>query len=462
MFQSRMRLGLMLAALAALALPTRPDDIILHSGEVVEGKLDQEATAKANKGITDQGRMVMVFIVDEKGTRKSYPYKDVKYVHPKKTSWEQRREAEAWYARQKPKDTVASQESIARQCKSKKLDDLAQKHYAKAYELRKESIAKKEKREPSDHIALANWCHKIGLAAEEREQWKEAYLIKKKEMGDELTSAKQCLELAEWCRKADLVDEAMALYEEALVIEPANAVAKKTIGDLKNTIEYKLRAMVAEYEKAKRGWRLTIAIEDNVDAAFLDEWKTKMESLSNFIFEVTEGQFFISEVKIEDDTSNGRIIIEKGKKDWYGMNSKQPAGILAYCKMSGTPQWEVHAPGKAWESVLCHEMFHGIFGLLDEYYQNPQCPCIMRAAPNPQKICNPQTHLGGGRQKEPCWDTIKRRYADVVSPNPKWKYTKEGIRGPNRLSAEEVDGELDWNGIKANKPPPTKVILVDN
>jgi tetratricopeptide (TPR) repeat protein len=451
-----------LAALLLLSSLGTPDDIIMQNGDVIEGKIDQEATSKANKGITDQSRMVMVAIVDEKGTRKTIPYKDIKYVHPKKTSWDLRKEAEEWYSKQKPKDTIGSQESIARQCKSKKLDDYAQKHYKRAYELKLEEQKAKKELKAEDHISLAGWCKKIGLAAEERDQWKAAYLLKKKDFGEELTTAEDCMKLAEWCRKADLTDEAMTLYEEALKIDPANAVARKTITDLKSTIEYKLRAMTAEFQKANRGWVISVAIEDNVDAAFLDEWKKRMESLSSFVFEATEGQFFIVECKIEDDTSNGKIIIEKGKKDWYAMNQKEPQGVLAYCKMSGTPRWEVHAPGKCWESVLCHEMFHGIFGLLDEYYQNPQCPCIMRSAPNPQKICNPQTHLGGGRQKEPCWDTIKRRYQDVVSPNPKWKFTKEGIRGPSRLSAEEVDGELDWNGVKVNKPPAPKFIIIDN
>lgn len=462
MFRSGLRLGFFAIPLLLAGSYGAPDDIIMLDGSVIEGKIDQEATSKANKGVTDQSRMVMVAIVDEKGTKKTIPYKDVKYVHAKKTSWEQRKEAEEWYSKQKPQDTIASQESIGRQCKAKKLEAEAAKHYKRAYELKVAGLKEKKDVKPDDFVSFATWCHKLGLTAEERDQWKAAYELKKKEFGDDLTTAKQCLELAEWCRKADLTDEAMGLYEEALKIDPSNAVAKKTITDLKGTIEYKLKTMVAEYEKVSHGWRLTIAIEDNVDAAYLEEWRKKMESLSKFVFIVTEGQFFITEVKIEDETSNGRIIVEKGKKDWFGMNTKEPSGILAYTKMSGTPKWEVHCPGKSWESVLCHEMFHGIFGLLDEYYQNPQCPCIMRSAPNPQKLCNPQTHLGGGRQKEPCWDTIKKRYADVVSPNPKWKFTKEGIKGPSRLSAEECEGELDWNGIKVQRPPAPKFIIVDN
>jgi hypothetical protein len=251
----------------------------------------------------------------------------------------------------------------------------------------------------------------------------------------------------------------MQCYEEILLIDPTHTSARKAIKEIKDSIEFKLRAMVADYERANRGWRLSVAIEDDASDKFIEEWRQKLENLSQYIFEATEGQFFITEVRIEDQSSNGQIIVDKGKMDWMGMNQPQASGVLAYCRGTGSSRWEVHAPGKTWEAVLCHELFHGIFGLLDEYYQNPQCHCIMRSAPNPQVICNPDTHKPG-RQKEPCWDTIKRRYRDVISPNPRWQTTRSDI--PGKMRATEIDGVLDYNGVRVEKAPPPRFIITDN
>lgn len=442
-----------------LSITLRSDDILLKNGDVLEGKVDDKATADANRG-KPPGNWILIYN-DESGKRQTIQYDEVKHIARKKPSWEVRAENIGWYQKEasKVKDNFSSQNAFARRCKQKSLDEEATKHFRRAYELRKEESKDKEG-DSQYHIDMAKWCDKAGLPEEERQEYKAAFELKKKELTKEATTVKAYTDLAVWCKKAELEEEAIQCYEEILMIDPTHAISRKAIDDLKSSIQYKLKSMITEYDRATRGWKITVAIEDDADPKFLEEWKAKMVNLSQFVFECTEGQFFMTEIRIEDQSSNGRIIVEKGKKDWAGMNQAQASGVLAYCTRSGTPRWEVHCPGKTWESVLCHEMFHGVFGLLDEYYQNPQCPCIMRSAPNPQKLCNPETHLGGGRQKEPCWDTIKRRYKDVVSPNPKWKFTKTGI--PGRGRAEEVDGVLDFNGITVEKAPEPKVIIQDN
>lgn len=437
--------GLLLLAWGASA-----DDIILISGEVIEGKIDEQATSTANRAEKDPSKHVLIITIDDKGTRKLIPANEIKYVVAKKTSWEARREAEEWYGKQRPRDTAPSQETLGKQCRARRLDAEAAEHFQRAYDLKKEALSGKV----DDHIALASWCRKYGLAALEKEQWRAAFELKKNEIGG--------MDLAEWCRKAGLMDEALQLADEVLAKDPGNGAAKKLVSEIRESSEFKLRALVSEYEKAGRGWAIKVAIEDNVNRAYLEEWKKKMALLSEYLFEVTEGQFFLAEVTIEDDTSNGKIIVDKGKKDWAGMDEKEARGVLAYCKFSGTPKWEVHCPGRTWENVLCHELFHGIFGLLDEYYQNPQCPCIMRSAPNPQRLCDAKTHIGGGRQVEPCWDTIKKRFRDVVAPNPKWAFTKQGLKGSNKMSSEELDGELKWGTLSLAKPPEARFNLIDN
>jgi hypothetical protein len=52
----------------------RSDDIVLNSGEVIEGKIDRAATDAANKGKTDPNQTVIVIVTDEAGTRKTIPH----------------------------------------------------------------------------------------------------------------------------------------------------------------------------------------------------------------------------------------------------------------------------------------------------------------------------------------------------------------------------------------------------
>jgi len=445
----------------AAALDSFGDDIILTSGEVIEGKVDNKATAEANKGVADPNRMVYVVITDEKGTTRRIPKSDIKYIMAKKPSWEVRAENLDWYEKSVPKvkDDRASQENFGRQCRSRRLDEQARKHYARALEFRRQEMKDKGAPDADDHVKLADWCRKNALLDDERKEIQAALKLKREEAGKSEDKVRGLLDLASWCKRNDLDTEAMQTYEEVLKIDPQNRTADTAVKTLKNQSNVAFASVTQQYIQAKRAWRITVAVEDNANPPFFKEWEEKLKNLSDFIFEVTEGQFFVHEWVIEDQTSNGDIIIEKGKMDWEGMNSQRASGVLAYCKGSGSPTWEVHCPGKTWESVLCHEMFHGIFGLLDEYYQNPQCPCVMRSAPNPQKICNPQTHLGGGRQKEPCWDTIKKRYSDVTSPNPNWKYTNDAIKGKH--GTIEVDGTLSVGSHKIVKAPSCKVIVVD-
>jgi hypothetical protein len=436
------------------------DDIIMKDGEVIEGKVLQKQTAAANKGVTDPNQMVYIVQVDESGKTRRIRRSQIKYIMAKKPSWEVRKANLAWYEKQskRVKDTRSSQESFARQCSARRLDSQANRHYLRALELRRKDLSKKKKVKPEDYMKLAQWCRKAALLDEEKKEVQRACKMKK-EQALEGDKVKGLLSYASWLKRYDMDEQAITAYEEVLKLDPGNRKATGGIKQLKSSSSYQLAGLANQYIQAKRAWKIKVAIEDNANAGFMKEWEQKLKSLSDFIFEVTEGQFFVYEWILEDQTSNGKIIIEKGKMNWKGMNSARAAGVLAFCRASGTPRWEVHCPGKTWESVLCHEMFHGIFGLLDEYYQNPQCPCIMRSAPNPQKICNPQTHIGGGRQKEPCWNTIKKRYKDVVSPNPNWTYTKEDIKGKGK--AMEVDGYLRIGGKKVPKAPLCKVIIID-
>jgi len=445
-----------LLAFAFLSSSPGADDFILKNGEVIEGKIDQGATNAANRTRTDPASVVLVVSTDEKGTKREIRRDEIKHVVSKKTSWELRREALDWYSKAKDrvKDSASGWESFGRQCRSRRLDEQADAAFRRAYEL---------KATEGDPLALVKWCQKVGLPEEAAEQTRLALDRRRAELDREPDAAKRTrgrIDLAATLRRNGLEEEALKVYEELLATDPANATARAAAEELRESAGIKLKAVLAEWEKAGRVWKFRVAIEDDASAKVMETWKGLLERLSAFIFEATEGQFFVSEWILENQTSNGKIIVDKGKLEWESMQGPQANGVLAYCQGPGLEQWVVHGPGKTWEAVLCHEMFHGVFGLLDEYYQNPMCPCIMRAAPNPQKICGPSNHVGGGMQREPCWDAIKKRHTGVVSPNPSWKYTKEGIKGKG--GAEEVDGELTVGSTRLVKPPVCNVTVIDH
>jgi tetratricopeptide (TPR) repeat protein len=447
-----------IAAAMFASIPARTDDIVLHGGEVVEGKVDRAATEAANRG-KDPSNRVTVIETDDRGTKRTLRNAEISHVVPKKTSWEARKEALAWYEAQKEKakDSLAAWESFGRQCRARKLDELATEAYRKAYGFRRADLEKRAKRGADDHLALAKWCSKSGLMEEEAEQLRAALETKRQEAAASGDPSKALLDVATWCMKQDLVDEAGALFEEVLKADPSNAKAAAGLKSVQENESTKFHGLAKEYIAAGRAFKIRVAVEDNANAQFMETWKEFLESVSDYMFEITEGQFFVYEWTLEDQTSNGKLIIDKGKLEFQSMNGKAVAGLLAYCKSGGTPEWEVHCPGRTWEANVVHELMHGLFGLPDEYNQNPKCACLMRSHPNPQHLCVASTHKGRG---ESCWDRIKKRFQGVVQPNPNWKVTKQGFHG--RVKEELVDGELTIGKHTLTQAPMCKVIVIDH
>lgn len=471
----------LLAALVAAGGPSAwPDVIILKDGSTLECKIKEEKYPDPK----NKGRFVLVVETDEKGTIKQIQNTDIKrdgsnyLIFKGKTSWEKRAAYEKEYATRvkSVKETWESRQALGKWCKSHLLPEKAEENYKIAYKLRSGALDPAKVKDPlAEYLKLAKWCEKdLGLYAEAEKEYAKAYEYKKKEVGAD--DAGKLANLGKWCEQVGLEDQAVAEYTKALELDPKNAVAKASLDRIQSSIEFKTKQLAADYDKNARAWHFTVAIEENVDKKFLEEWGEKIQDLSDYIFVITEGQFFIADCEIEDNTSDAKIIIEKGKLDWRGLNNKQGSGVLAYCQASGTPQWEVHAPGKAAVSVLAHECFHGVFGLPDEYYQNPQCDCVMRSAPNPQKLCDKDNHVGGGRNVGPpgsagkdCWQIVQGRKAfngTIKHPNPDWKYLEPGKQVASKTDytdgTRSTGGELKWNGITLKSPPKTVIRIVDN
>lgn len=442
-----MRICLGVLAAMLLAGIAHSDDIILKSGRVVQGKIDRATTEARNRGKTYKRDWVIVY-TDEKGQQKEIPYEDIKGIVSKKTPWEEREENLKIYEKkkQRSKNTITDQEALGKWCKSKKLDEEARAHYRAAYQLKKEQI---KEGDVDGHITLGDWARKVGLNKEAEEQFTRAYEIKRDEIDDGTPDG--FIKLAKWLDSKGMSELAEQQYEEALKIDPKSAAARSALNAMRATMEYKTKALVAAYLQAKRAYKLTVAVEDNADKKTLEEWAKRMQEFSRYIFNITEGQFFIAECVIEDSTSNGKILVEAGK-----LNEKHidpGSGIAAYCTAPGTPNWQVHTAGKPIIGTLAHELFHGVFGLPDEYYGNPQCPCVMGSEGSPSVLCDDDNHreeAGGGNAPNSCWSIIKSLHKDVKQPNPDWKKLEQG------------KGELSVMGLKLREPPPVKIQIIDN
>ncbi len=478
------------AALAAALLlgalpPSSGDNFVLKNGSVVEGKI------KAY----DPVKKAYVIEVDEKGATRTIKENEIKARFVGRTSWERRADYLVEYEKSKKpnvKPTWDSHQALGKWCKTHLLGDRGVEHYRISRRLRVEKLVadlEAGKLKPEDEIRqrldLAKWCEKqLGLFDEAREEYRIAYGIKRVHFAgeDDEASADELFSLAKWSEEVGLEDAAVSDYEKILVANPRHGGARTALDRIKNSLEFRLKVFGAEMAKAGRAWSITVTVEENVDKKFLEDWGEKIQHLSEYVWNASEGQFYIAEVEVEDSASDGKIIVEKGKLDWYGMDNKEGMGVLAYCAASGTPRWEIHCPGKSGVSVLAHEMFHGVFGLPDEYYQTPQCECVMRAAPNPQIICTeksaghqaPKDGPPGSEGKRDCWDIVMSRpefKGTPKHPNPTWTWNEggpdqmgppKGLKDIRTEGPRNVGGKVRWNGLELLKPPATVIKIVDN
>lgn len=187
-------------------------------------------------------------------------------------------------------------------------------------------------------------------------------------------------------------------------------------------------------------WEISvdIAVQDEADEAFFDQFAKRMEDTSKLIWEMTQGQFYIKEIKLSDKCSDGRIIVKKGAKDWEilaGPNAM--AGTGATCYECNTTNWYVYAAGRPPTIILTHELLHGIFKFKDE----ETCACIMRGTQvegrEINKICDDSGHKETGKS---CWKRLLDRYEGLKYPNPAYK---AGSQPPQMNVVKKHNKEFD-------------------
>jgi len=254
-------------------------------------------------------------------------------------------------------------------------------------------------------------------------------------------SAAQHAKLGDWAWEQRLEDEAWEQWIQAITLNPDHETTRKAMGYVKRGDAWvrpgEVRAdLVTKAEADGRAFSFTIAIEDEADKAFLEEFSWRLRRLNRFVWHLTEGQVFLKKLTIVDKSSSGRIVIGRGK---LLLTLMQGGG--AFCMNSGRPNWKVMSGGRCYVRVLCHELFHGIFGLPDERHG---CFCIMQGGlygirTTELEVCDDKTHRRHPVTPKSCWSLIKARY-------PKMTRQKDFGRAP------EVQIVTKFSKPTASKP----------
>ncbi len=226
--------------------------------------------------------------------------------------------------------------------------------------------------------------------------------------------------LGQWAWKHGLEDEAWEQWILAIQIDPDHAASRQAMGFVEKNGRWSRpgavnREWIGKVDREGRAYSFTIAIEDDAEAAFFEEFSWRIRRLNWFIWDLTEGQVYLKEITIADKTSRGRFVIEKDKLKLTLLD-----GGGAICYNAGRSDWVVKSGGRCYVRIFCHEFFHGIFGLPDERHG---CACLMQGGlygikTNQISMCDVETHVDDYATPTPCWTIIQDRFPKMIHPNP--------------------------------------------
>lgn len=194
-------------------------------------------------------------------------------------------------------------------------------------------------------------------------------------------------------------------------------------GDAPNTTkkEEKMRDKIAKKKLAQmrieeRAIHLTVAVEEKCDDEFYSQFTKHLQKVSDLLWKITQGQFYIDSVSFKDNSWSGRIVVPKGAKN-NALLSGKATGLAAQCCEPNTNRWFVLCPGKPKsEIIVTHELLHGLAKLRDEN----RCNCIMQGQTSGQikPVCDKTSHR---HKTKNCWNLISRRWPGAKCVNPEFK-----------------------------------------
>jgi len=231
----------------------------------------------------------------------------------------------------------------------------------------------------------------------------------------------------------------MRVYQTSRIVNNDGSVTDLTVADPTAT-----QTLTVSPNNALIGWHLVVSLDWDASEDEFDKLRTRFKEASNYLYNLTDGQFFIEQVDIADDAQLwGSAEIAFQVDTWVWPHTTYPGGFLARAGATGahiymSPFSEVDS-GSTKPTTIVHELGHLAMGLADEYVgfnafaQNyctearlngplgdfksggRRAACAMDKPSKSSKLCSAHpdsAHRGGTLQPGPCWNTVAAGYAD--------------------------------------------------
>lgn len=236
-----------------------------------------------------------------------------------------------------------------------------------------------------------------------------------------------------------------------------------TITDLQVSNPVGSHVLTLDPHQSLIGWHLVVSLSWDASEAELDELVLRFENASQYLYNLTDGQFVLEQVDLLDDGQQWNSAeITFDVDNTIRPHTTFTGGFLGPVGL-GAPIIAM-APmtyggfGSSEPATIVHELGHLAFALADEYWgfnafaQNyctaasqgttppDQAPggaraaCAMDSQFDSSKFCSghpDSAHRGGNAQPGPCWDTIDVMYRDPAPPGgtPRWSLSTPDTRG---------------------------------
>jgi hypothetical protein len=278
----------------------------------------------------------------------------------------------------------------------------------------------------------------------------------------------------------------MHVYQTSRVVNNSGSVTDLVVADPAAT-----QTLTVSPLNALVGWHLVASLDWDASDAELSNLVTRFNDASQFLYNVSDGQFVIEQVEIADDAHLwGSAEIAFQVDSWVWPHTNGVGGFLGRNGAIDThifiSPFSASGPnGSTDPRTLVHELGHLAMALQDEYVgvnlngnyctearhsgplgdfspQGSRAACIMDSQTLSNKYCSSHpdsAHRSGTWQPGPCWDTIAANYGDPgpggsfgvgVAFTNRWVIKTPSFRGA-------VVGTLDPlpSGLLPTIAPPT-------
>ena len=261
----------------------------------------------------------------------------------------------------------------------------------------------------------------------------------------------------------------MHVYQTSRVVNNTGTVSDLIVANPSTT-----QTLTVSSLNALIGWHLVASLDWDASDGELNQLATRFRDASQYLYNVSDGQFLIEQVEIADDAQmwgSGEISFQVDSWVWPHTNALGgflgPNGAIA-SHVYMAPFSTSANNGSTDHRTLIHELGHLAMALQDEYmganlngnyctehrHSDPaggplaangnQAACIMDSQFESSKYCsahNDSAHRFGTWQPKPCWHTINDYYKD---PGPGGGSVNTGVAWQDRwiLKMPEARGAV--------------------